>query len=112
MQPLGRRVVAGPAHLCIHAKPHRLGRDIGLAHMLERGVDMEIDALAALARREPRHSLEARNEPRATVGIARIIQRVDADDDTLRPPPIAMPERQRTATKYGTPDSRGEGVHT
>src|SRR3546814_2093672 len=98
MQPLGRRVVAGPAHPCIHAKPHRLGRDIGLAHMLERGVDMEIDALVAIARREPRQRLEPRNELRAPVGIARIIDRVDADVDILPPPRL----RVRSSTRLNS----------
>src|SRR3546814_13503506 len=81
MQPFRRRVVARPAHPRVHAEPRRFGGDVGLGHMLERGVDAEFDALVAVARRQRRKIFDAGDEFGATVGIARIVERIDSDDD-------------------------------
>jgi hypothetical protein len=51
--------------------------------MLQRGVDVEIDTLVAIARRQRRKLLEALDEFGTAVGIARIVERVDPDDDIL-----------------------------
>src|SRR3546814_9921492 len=62
-------------------------------YMLERGVDMEIDALVAVARRERRELFEAGDELGAAAGIARTVERIDPDDDVLRGPCHGEPKR-------------------
>src|SRR3546814_5318455 len=63
--------------------------------MLEWGVDVEIDALVAIARREPGKRLEPGDEVGTAIGIARIVERVDADAYILRAPRLCEAERQR-----------------
>src|SRR3546814_4735660 len=64
--------------------------------MLEWGVDVEIDALVAIARREPGKRLEPGDEVGTAIGIARIVERVDADAYILRAPRLCEAERQRS----------------
>src|SRR5690606_23754607 len=77
-------IVARPAHSRIEAEPRRLGSDIGLGHVLERCVDMKVDAPVAVACSEAGERFKAADEFGAAVGIARIIEGIDPDEDVLR----------------------------
>src|SRR3546814_2485092 len=63
--------------------------------MLEWGVNVDIDALVAIARREPGKRLEPGDEVGTAIGIARIVERVDDDAYILRAPRLCEAERQR-----------------
>ena len=75
----------------IEAKPQRLAGDIGLAHLLERRVDSESVALDTGLGGKVSEPLEFLDELRPAVGVARIVERVDADEDVARARASARP---------------------
>ena len=85
MLAAGRGVVAGPAHASVEAEARRLPRDIRLGHVLERGVNLERLSLDPRLGREFRQPLERGDELGPAIGIARIIERIDADEQVARP---------------------------
>ena len=95
MQAAGRRVVAGPAETRVEAEPRRLRGNRRLGHPHERGVDAEGVALDPGLGGEVRHRLEGGDELRPAVGIARIIERVDADEQVARAGRLRPAEAER-----------------
>ena len=94
MQPARRRIVARPAQPQVEPEPRALAHDIGLGHVLERGVDAETLALDPGLGRERGHVLERGDEFGAAIGIARIIERIDPDYQVARARGFRPAQRQ------------------
>jgi len=84
MGAVGQRVVAAVAKRRVEAESGRLARDVALGQVEQGRVDGELVALDPGLGRQVRQRLERRDELRPAVGIARIIERVDADEDVAR----------------------------
>ena len=70
-------------------------RNVGLGQELQRRMNGERLPLDALLRPEPRGFGEAGDEFRAAIGVARIIERIDADEDIPRMARLGKGRRQR-----------------
>src|SRR5215510_1908136 len=91
---LGR--VAGPGQGEIHAELVGTGNDLSLAEGDERRVDAKAAAtFDAGLRGEIGEALEGLDELRAAVGIARVVEGVDPDEDVLRPLHLRPPQGMR-----------------
>ena len=94
MQPARRRIVARPAEAHVEPEPRAFARDIRLGHVLERRADAEGRAFHPGLGRQLRQLLEAFDELRAAIRIARIIERIDADIDVARARGLGPAERE------------------
>src|SRR5215471_17876377 len=109
---LGR--IAGPGQGEVHPELVGAGHDLSLAQGDERGVDAEAAlAFHAGLRGEIRQALEGLNELRTAIGIARVVEGVDADEDVLcllhLGPPEGMGEEDGVARgNLGDGDVGGE----
>src|SRR5262249_56731777 len=133
-EPTGAAVrfgrVAGPGQREIHAELVGARNDLSLAEGDERRVDAKAAAtFDAGLRGEIGEALEGFDELRTAVGIARVVEGVDADEDVLRPlhlrPPQGMREEEGVPRRHvgdgdacadrllapplGNVDVRGEG---
>src|SRR4051812_10233921 len=89
------RIVAAVRETVIEAEPVAVADDLGFAHRDERRVDAEAAALDAGAGAEIGDTLEGGDEFGSAVGVAGIIERIDADDDVARVERLGPAERQR-----------------
>ena len=94
MHAARRGIVARPAQPHVDAQPLALAHDIRLGHMLERRMDREALALDARLGGDLRQPFERRDELRPAVGIARIIQRIDPDEQVARARRLRPAERE------------------
>ena len=68
----------------VHAQRHAAADDLGLGHRDQGGADRDPAPLDGGLRRQVRHRLEGAEVLRAAVGVARVVQGVDADEDVPR----------------------------
>ena len=78
----------------VEPEPHRLARDIGLGHVLERRVNGERNALDSRLGAQIGQRLERGDESGAAIGITRIIERIDPDVQVARPARLGAGQRQ------------------
>src|SRR5262249_29480886 len=79
----------------VEAESDTAADDVRLAQRDERRVHAEARALDAGARRQAGEALEGGDELGAAIGIARIVERVDADDDVVRAEDLGPAECDR-----------------
>ncbi|EAT09859.1 hypothetical protein SKA58_05360 [Sphingomonas sp. SKA58] len=95
MLAIGRGIIAGPADPGVQAQSIGLARDVRLGHILQRGVDADRMPLHPRLGGERRHLLESVDKFGPAIGIARVIERIDADEDVARPRDLRQPQCQR-----------------
>ncbi len=93
--PLLVRAVAGHRERVIDAELDAAADDLRLRERHERRVDRDRRTLHAALRRQPRERLERRDELGTTIRIARIVDRVHADDDPIGFEHLGPRERER-----------------
>src|SRR5262252_3560576 len=117
-EPAGAAVrfgrVAGPGQGEIHAELVGAGNDLSLAEGDERRVNAKVAAtFDPRLRGEIGETLESLDELRTAVGIARVVEGVDPDEDVLRPlylrPPQGMGEEDGVPRRdVGDRDARAD----
>lgn len=95
MQIARLRIIARPAQPGIEAQPAGLANDVGLGHVLERGADRDSTPLYTRLCGKIRHRLKCGDELRPTVGITRIVERVDSDVDGVGTGHFGEAKRER-----------------
>src|SRR3954467_14128766 len=90
-----QRIVAAVRATVIEAERVAVADDLGFAHREERRVNAEAAALDTGAGAEIGDPLEGTDELGTAVGVPRIVERVDADDDVARVERLGPAERQR-----------------
>ena len=98
-RPSGDRIVAAVAQPGVEPEPLRFPRDIRLAHVLQRRMDRERLALHPCLGGEVGQLLEFGDEFGPAIGIARIVERIDADEQVARA--ARLGEAQRQAEENG-----------
>ena len=94
MPAVGRRIVARPTDPGVQPQPVGFANDIGLAHILQRCLDADRVTFNPRLGRKRRHRLKSVDKFGATIGITRIIQRVDADEDVAGPSDFGQSQRE------------------
>src|SRR5262245_42246414 len=84
-RPAGRqRIVATVRQPVVEAERRATADDLCLRHRYQRRLDAEAAALDASLRRERRGPLEGLDELGTAIGVTRIVERIDADEDVVR----------------------------
>src|SRR5687767_6844312 len=82
---LGQRVVATVCKPVVEAESHAPLDDLSLRHRNERRLNAKLRAFDSRFGRKPGCSLECLDELGPAIGISRVVERVDADEDVIRP---------------------------
>src|SRR3569623_3739138 len=107
------RLIARHRESVIDAEACARRDDLRLAHLDERRAHGEVRALHTGLGRETRERLEGRDEGRPTIGIARVIDRLRADEDVACAQHLGPRKRQRQehgVARIAVPEHESEGI--